>query len=142
MSDIFPILGADYALQEAVFPTLTEDAALLDLLGGPNIFDRVPEGTDFPYVSFANLTSRDGSTATERGIECRITLNIWSREPGRKDVLLIMQRIRALLHDQDISLSAHTLINMREEFADVAQQRDRRTFRGVLRFRAFIEPIT
>lgn len=142
MSDIYPLLGADYALQETVFATLADDTVLFDLLKGDKVFDHVPKGADFPYVAFSNLTSRDGSTATEPGIECRLTLNVWSQESGRREVLVIMQRIRALLHDQNLNLSEHVLVNLREEFADVAQQNDLRTFRGILRFRAFIEPTT
>ena len=139
MSDISPLLGADHALQEAVFAVLVDDAILTDMLGGLKTFDHVPEGTAFPYVSFSNLTSRDGSTATEPAIECRLTLNVWSQELGKRQVLSIMQRIRTLLHDQNIAFSEHTLVNLREEFADIAQQRNRKTFRGLIRFRAFIE---
>lgn len=139
MSDISPFLGADYALQEAIFAVLIDDATLTDILGGLKVFDHVPEGTAFPYIAFSNLTSRDGSTATERAIECRLTLNIWSEELGKRQVLSIMQRVRTLLHDRDIALSEHTLVNLREEFSDIAQLRNRKTFRGLIRFRAFIE---
>ena len=139
MSDISPLLGADHAFQEAVFAVLVDDAMLTDMLGGLKIFDHVPEGTAFPYIAFSNLTSRDGSTATEPATECRLTLNIWSQELGKRQVLLIMQRIRTLLHDQNIAFSEHTLVNLREEFTDIAQQRDRKTLRGLIRFRAFIE---
>ncbi|MEO0946234.1 MAG: DUF3168 domain-containing protein [Pseudomonadota bacterium] len=139
MSDILPSVGADYALQEAVFSVLIDDSSLTDLLGGEKVFDRAPEGTDYPYVTFTTLNMRDASTTTEAAFECRLTLNVWSRELGRRQVLTILNRIRQLLHDRNLALSDYVLVNLREELSDVLQDGDKLAFRGITRFRAFIE---
>lgn len=141
MSDISPLISAEHALQEAIFATLANDSALNEALGGAKIFDRAPEDAAFPYIAFANLTTRDGATASESGYECRVSLNVWSRYEGKQEVFAILHLVRRLLHDRQLPVSAHVLVNLREEFADVAQDRDRLTYRGLIRFRAFLETI-
>lgn len=142
MSDISPLISAELAFQEAVFGLLVNDSVLVELLGGAKIYDRAPEGAIFPYITFAGVNTRDASTASESGLECRLTLNIWSRYHGKRQALDILQRIRALLEDGTVALSHHVLVNLMEEFADVSQDRDRLTYRGLIRYRAFIETMS
>lgn len=139
MSDIAPLIGPEYALQEAVYTALLDNPLLISALGGPKIYDRAPEDARFPYIAFAGLSTGDGSTASERGYECRIVLNVWSRHKGKREAFDILRLVRLSLDGQDLVLSGYALVNLREEFADVSQDRDRLTYRGTIRFRAFIE---
>ncbi|MBA4784100.1 MAG: DUF3168 domain-containing protein [Rhizobiales bacterium] len=139
MTDILPLVSAEHALQEAVYGALTANSALVTALGGARVYDRAPESAAFPYIAFAALASRDGSTATEAGYECRITLNIWSRHGGRREAFQLMQLLRQTLHDRELALAEHILVNLREEFSEVGEDSDRKLFRGSLRLRAFIE---
>lgn len=139
MSDIMPLISAEHALQEAIYAALIDNPLLVEALGGAKIYDRVPEDVSFPYVAFANLSTRDRSTATESGYECRITLNVWSRHSGKREVFDILHLLRLSLEGQNLALANYALVNLREEFSDVSQDRDRLTFRGTIRFRAFIE---
>ena len=43
--------SASWALQQSVFARLTADATLLALLGAPRLYDNVPQGADFPYLT-------------------------------------------------------------------------------------------
>lgn len=139
MSDIIPLISAEHALQEAIYAVLIDNPLLVEALGGAKIYDRAPEDVSFPYVAFANLSTRDGSTSTESGYECRITLNVWSRHSGKREAFDVLHLLRLSLEGQNLALANYALVNLREEFSDVSQDRDRLTFRGTIRFRAFIE---
>ena len=133
--------SASWALQQAVFAALAEDAALLALLGGPRIYDDVPQGTAFPYVTFALSQVRDWSTSTEAGAEHTLTLHVWSQAKGRKETHEIMSALGSALHEQPLSLTGHRLINLRLEQSDARRETDGETYHGIVRFRAVTEPM-
>lgn len=139
MTDILPLVSAEHALQEAIYGALIANSALVTALGGARIHDRAPEGAALPYIAFAALTSRDGSTATEAGYECRLTLNIWSRHGGKREAFALLRLVRQTLHERNLTLAEHILVNLREEFSEVGEDNERKLFRGSLRLRAFIE---
>lgn len=131
--------SASWALQQAIYTSLTSDSALLALLGGARIHDDVPERKTFPYVTFAPGTQRDWSTGTEAGEEHAIVLHVWSRGGGRKEALAIIAALQERLHDADLALAGHRLVNLRYESSDVRRDADGETFQGIVRFRAVTE---
>ena len=131
--------SASWALQQAIYTSLTSDSALLALLGGVRIHDDVPERKTFPYVTFAPGTQRDWSTGTETGEEHAIVLHVWSRGGGRKEALAIIATLQDRLHDADLALAGHRLVNLRHESSDVRRDADGETFQGIVRFRAVTE---
>ena len=75
------------------------------------VFDHVPEGQAFPYVTIGESTAADFSTKTEAGQEHTITIHAWSRERGRKETKQILARIYADETGLNRSLVANTLSN-------------------------------
>ena len=73
---------------------------------------------------------RDWSTGTEDGAEHNFTLPVWSRSGGKKQVLEILEAIRAVLHDQPLLLADHHLVNLRHEFSEARLDPDGDTFHG------------
>ncbi len=130
-----------WALQKAIFQTLTGDAALVGLMGGARLYDNAPQSPEFPYLTFAMSETRDWDTATERGDEHLLTLHVWSREKGRSEAHAIMDRIRDLLHDQVPALDGHRCVNLRHEFSEARREPDGDTMRGITRYRAVTEPM-
>lgn len=133
--------NAGWALQQAIYGTLSGHAGLLTLLGGARIYDDAPQRSQFPYLTFGRSTIRDWSTGTEDGEEHVLTLHVWSREAGRKQVFAIMGALREALHDADLSLSGYRLVNLRHEFSDARRDPDGDTYHGTVRFRAVTEPL-
>lgn len=131
--------SASWALQTSIHARLTADAALLGLIGGPRVFDDVPRGAAFPYVTFGLTSEKDWSTGTEDGTEHIVTLHVWSRGAGRHEAGNILAAIRGALHDQALALAGHRLVNLRQEFADVRRDPDGETFHGIVRLRAVTE---
>jgi Protein of unknown function (DUF3168) len=129
------------ALQQAIFAALTGNASLTRLLGGPAIYDDVPQPVVFPYVTFGQSTLRDASTSTDPGDEHMITLHIWSRAHGRAEVQKIIDAMRQTLQDAPLALTDHHLINLRYEYSDARRDPDGETIHGTLRLRAVTQPM-
>lgn len=132
--------AATIELQKAVFAALAGDGALLAALGGPRIHDHAPANVPFPYVTFGRATAYDWATATEDGGEHLFTLHVWSRARGRSEAAAIMAAVRARLHDADLALAGHVLVNLREESQEMRFDDDHGVHRGTMRFRAVTEP--
>jgi hypothetical protein len=132
--------SAAWALQKAIHETLSADAAVTALLGGARVYDDVPRGAEFPYVTFGPAAARDWSTGSEAGSEHAVVLHVWSRHAGKGEAHLILEAVRAALAAADLSLEGHRLINLTHEASEAAREADGETYRGVARFRAVVEP--
>ena len=133
--------SASWALQQAIHATLTTQSALTVLLGGPHVYDHVPRGVSFPYITFGVSTERDWSTGSEDGGEHIVTLHIWSKAAGRRETDDVGDAVRGALHDQFLTLIGHRLVNLRHEFSDTRRDADSEMYHGVLRLRAVTEPL-
>ena len=83
-------------------------------------------------------TATDYSTKDVTGTETVINLHVWSRYRGSKETKQVMDRVHTLLHDSNLTVTGHNLINMRFEFGDVIRDPDGITRHGVMRFRAIM----
>lgn len=133
--------SASFALQSSLYQTLIADAGLLSLLGGGRVYDNVPQPVIFPFITIGEPSIRDWSTGTETGLEHLITIHVWSRYGGKKELYEIADAIRDALDEQPIAVSGQHLINLRHQFSDLNRDADGETYHAVLRFRAVTEPV-
>ncbi len=131
--------SASWSLQKSVVQALKSDVGLSVLLGGSYVYDFVPQRAAYPFVSLGNVVARDWSTSSERGDEHALTLHIWSKARGKKQCHLIVSTVRRVLHDVELVVEDHSLVNLRHEFSDVRLDPDGETFHGIVRFRAVTE---
>ena len=131
---------ASWALQQAIFAALAGDATLTGLLGGARIYDEAPQDAAFPYVTLGTSRALDWSTGTESGAEHVVTIHVWSEGGGKKEALAIMEAVRAVLDDAALTLTGHSLVNLRHVFSEARRDVDGELVHGVLRFRAVTEP--
>lgn len=129
-----------WSLQRGVYQALAGSPALGSLLGGTRIYDDPPQAASYPFITLGESTLRDWSTGTEDGAEHLLTLHVWSRSGGKKQVQDIIEEIKSALHDRPLSLIDHHLVNLRNEFSEVRPDPDGDTFHGVVRYRAVTEP--
>jgi hypothetical protein len=127
---------SQHPLQKAIYQTLSGDATLMGLVTG--VYDRPPQGSAFPYITLGESEGRDWSTKTTSGMEQIVSQHVWSREGGRKQASLIMERIHTLLHDAGLSVEGQTLISLRFSASSLNLENDGWTYHGILRFRAFM----
>lgn len=132
--------SASRALQAMIYETLSADPGVLAALGGARIYDHVPRKVDYPYVTFGQNTVRDWGTDDDEGSEHIITLHVWSLAAGRAEVHEIVAAVRAALHDRDLPLLRHRLINLRHELSETRREPDGERFHGIVRLRAVTEP--
>ncbi len=130
-----------WALQKAVYASLAADTALAALVGGDRIHDAPPRAAAMPYVALDPIVTTDIGASLGEIHEHRLTLVVWSAGKGKREALAILERLVALLHDADLALDDHRLVNLRREREEVRVTDDRRAVRGELRLRAVTEPL-
>jgi hypothetical protein len=134
------MIDAILALRRAVQARLLADAALLDLLGGPRIFEEPPRALDGAHVVHSEADVRDWSTGSSQGLQHSFELTVWAARPGDgASALAIAARIAALLHEANLILPGQALVSLR--FSACALRRDAKTgrTRAALTFRALTE---
>jgi len=129
------------AIQEAVYSALVNAAGLTADLGGPFVHDDVPDRQKPPYVVIGKTVHSDWSTGTEAGAEHSITLDIWSRKNGRKQVFSIADQIATAMQTLQPSLTGHHLVNLQLERLEISQDPNNGYYHGMQTFRAVTEPI-
>jgi len=135
------VSSAAWELQKAIYAALRADAPLAALLGAARIYDDVPRGAAFPYVTFGPSTTRDWSTGTETGAEHIVTLRAWSKAGGEREVHQILDTVRAALEGATLAIEGQRLVNFRYEASETQRGADGETFAGAARFRAVTEPL-
>ncbi len=133
--------GAAFALQKAVYKALVQDAALLGLLGGSDIFDHTPPSAAFPYITLGQASEFAWDTSTEEGSEILFTLHVWSRRRGRKQTLAIMQAVADVLDGGQLNVSGQNLVNLMLQSSETAYDDDVAVYHGLMRFRAVLEAL-
>ena len=81
----------------------------------------------------------DWSTATEDGSEQIVTLHVWSKGQGKKEMLDIMETVRGLIDDAALALTGHHLVSIRLQAAETRFDEDLAVHHGLMRFRALTE---
>lgn len=132
--------AASAALRAAIHDALNADAALVNILGGPKVYDEPPRTAAFPYVTLGETRIADFSAGDASGEEHQLTLHAWSRQGGHRESHLIAGALLQALDDAPLTLSDHHLVNLRFAVADVRREADGRTYHALVRFRAVTEP--
>ena len=132
---------ASWSLQRGVYQALAGSVDLTTLLGGIRVYGDAPQAAPYPFITLGQSVVRDWSTGTEDGAEHLLTLHVWSRAGGKKQVHEIIESIRGVLHDKPLTLADHHLVNLRHEFSEARPDPDGDTFHGIVRYRAVTEPL-
>ncbi|MBQ0817352.1 MAG: DUF3168 domain-containing protein [Methyloceanibacter sp.] len=133
--------AASWALQRKIYQALRNSSELTSLLGGDRIYSQAPPAAQFPFITLGQTVNLDWSTGTDEGAEHSLTLHVWSRADGAREVHEILEMIRTVLHDQLLALEDHYLVNLRHEFMEARLDPDGETMHGIVRYRAVTEPM-
>lgn len=85
------------AMRKALFATLIQDTALVTLLGDRKIYAVVPAATEPPYVSFGASRMMLWTGGSRMGHKHQIALDVWSRQSGDVEALIVADRMTELL---------------------------------------------
>lgn len=102
-------------VQQALIAKLTGDAVLMDRVSA--IYDTVPQRSALPYVMIDELAQEALAGLGESLWRVTLVLEVWTDAQGRKTALDVLERLQGLLHHGNLSMSGHSLREMRVEGA-------------------------
>ena len=120
------------AFQSAVYAAL--DAGL-----SAPIYDSVPQGAAYPYVTIEYQDSSRANWLSNRKDQKIMYFSVWSDYRGQKEVLQIMAEIDTLLHDQKFTLSTGRVAQSQVLSKRTNRESDGVTFMGQLRLQVLLE---
>lgn len=117
------------ALQKALFEKLSET------LSAP-VFDAVPAGTSYPYVTLDYEVSTNSTPVSGKKRENRLFyLSVWSSYQGQAEVKRINGEISAALDEVALQLSTGTAVSVRVVRTETNREPDGKTYMGAVTLR-------
>ena len=107
------------------------------------VYDDFPEQENFPYVITGELRGSDWSAKGEPGQEDTASIHVWSRYPGKKECLEIMdQIIQALSPSRPLELEGgFRIIVDHIDTSEIIVDMDGKTRHGIVQWKFKIEEI-
>lgn len=128
----------DGAIQTAFYSTLSGDATLSNMVTG--VFDDVPEGTERPYVTVADILSTPDNRHDNFCFQTVVTVHVWSEYRGNSEVMAIGSRVLALLDHTPLTLTGFHHVVTRYEYSQVLKDPGKLELRHMpIRFRVLSE---
>lgn len=121
-----------WALQVAIKTAL--DAAL-----SCPVYDGVPPGSSYPYVAIETQDARPDDPLASRRDERFVTLSVWSRYEGQKEVLEILADIDGALHQKQLAMSTGRMVRAYVTRKRTSREPDNKTFMGQATVRVLVE---
>ena len=103
------------------------------------VYDAVPQDTDFPYVTVGEATAIEWCTKTSNGTEATVTVHTWSRYPGRKECLTLMDTVLQKITETPVTFAGFAVVTVEMELMEIIEEPDGITRHGVQKFRFRIE---
>lgn len=117
------------ALQKALFEKLSAS------LSAP-VFDDVPEGTPYPYVTLDYETADNTTPISGKKRENRLFyLSVWSDYPGQAEVKRINAEIANALDEIPLPLETGNAVSVRVVRTETNREPDGRTYMGSVTLR-------
>ncbi|MHC5232807.1 DUF3168 domain-containing protein [Brucella sp. LJL56] len=125
-------------LQKALYDRLKSDPALSAVING-RVYDTVPEGAEFPYVSFGSFDELSDDAECITGFEITMQLDVWSRKPGFPECRQVGDLVRRAVLSAEIELSDNRLVSISHRQTMTMRDPDGLTSHGIVNFVAFVE---
>lgn len=100
-----------------------------------DVYDAVPQGAAFPYVTIDTSISSNDDALVERREVRFVFLNVWSQQPGQEQILSIMQDIDEALHDNRLELDRGYIASITVDRKTTRRDADNITFQGQVTLR-------
>lgn len=119
-----------------LWPAQTAVFDVLSLPGTYPVHDAVPQGATFPYFVIGEFTGIADEDLDEASIDASLNVHAWSRTPGKKQVLEMLEFARQRLDNVEIGSGVWACS---EDFVEVMEDRAStaasRLYHGVARYR-------
>ena len=111
-----------FEVQKAVYAKLTGDAPLMAMING--VFDFVPEGTDYPYVTIGDIAAEDNSAVGVKGYELDLRVNVYSKSQGKSQCLDIVERLKIVLDGQALMVAGFSHVYSKMKAVETSRGQD------------------
>jgi hypothetical protein len=127
-------------IQGAIVTRLKADSAVAALVNG-RVYDSVPSGATFPYITIGPVDSVDDDADCITGLLVAQQIDVWSRAVGTPEAKKIVDAVRAALHDQEaaLPLASNGMAYFEHRNSRISRDPDGLTSHGVLSFEAAIQ---
>lgn len=133
-------LGWELATQKALYDKLKSNAYLASLV--TDIYDNPPEETSaYPYVTIGEAVHNEFDTDTDEGNDVTVSVHVWSRDRGRKEVKEIQNAIYLALSRQELSVIGYNFINCQFVTSQSFLDSDGKTRHGVQDFQILLDEL-
>lgn len=95
-----------------------------------SVYDGVPQGASFPYVTIDRVLEAQEDPFTGRRTRHFVFLSVWSRVRGQREVLQIMSDIDTALHRQRLALDTGRVAGSFVTRKTTSREPDNETFQG------------
>lgn len=110
------------------------DQALADVVND-RVYTFVPQGSEFPYIRFCNITAADGGTKTSPGQSITMSVDVFDREKSDLNIDIIMRALTRLFHEKQPTIIGGSVGVCRLISSFIQPDSDGTTRHGVARFR-------
>lgn len=97
-------------LQTAIYAKLTGSAPLMARVNG--VYDEVPEGALYPYVSFGPFVETVDDAHDRQGLEVTVTIHVWSNYQGSAEAADIFADVDAALDRVPLAVAGFTDVSI------------------------------
>lgn len=108
-------------------------ARLKAILSVP-VWDAVPQGSEYPYVTIDSMVSSNDDLLSSRANTRFVYLGIWSRAYGQAEIMGIMEQIDAI-NEQPLPLSTGRAVSVRVDNTRTVRDSDNLTYQGQVTLR-------
>lgn len=120
------------ALQKAIYDALKNETS-----AGANVFDAVPSTDPFPRIVIGPAQTIGDFAECYDGSESFLQIDVYSNKVGSMpEVKTIASEIRSILHDADLDLEGHVLVQIEFQDSVYSREGDGRTARARMTLRA------
>jgi hypothetical protein len=98
------------------------------------VWDAVPQGTNYPYVTLDSMVSANEDFLNSRINTRFVYLGIWSRAYGQAEIMDIMSQIDAI-NEQPLALSTGSVVSVRVDNTRTVRDSDNLTYQGQVTLR-------
>lgn len=127
-------------LQDALVLALRTPGALPSVVG-KRVFDDVPGGPTFPYVSLGDGQVLPDKSDCVDGTEVFPQIDVWSRTVGFVECKQIARAIIAKLDDQALTVAGYRINVFELQDVQYLRDPDGKTRHAAITFRALLESI-
>ncbi len=129
-------IDASWPLQRVILTALSHDKKIVSFLGSPaRIYDGPVEEEVYPYVKCGENRVKAWQSATFDGQEHELNFNLWSREGGYGQSKEIAAAIIERLHDADLKIPGHALVDLQFESSETRLVEENETYHCRLVFK-------